>query len=139
MLFLFNSSIPTRLHRLVERYSSLIVTLTIGLTVLFAAFLPKLRFENPPGQLDLPLDDPIRTQLDEFTERFKTGAVIIVGIDYGRTMRARDLSELRGLVKDLETGLRRAVGLRYNKRRWSYLDTLARRLDAAAAETTRSI
>ncbi|MCX6833891.1 MAG: MMPL family transporter, partial [candidate division Zixibacteria bacterium] len=119
MLFLFNSAIPNRLHQLVERYSSLIIALTIGLTVLFAAFLPKLRFENPPGQLDLPLDDPIRTQLDAFTERFKTGAVIIVGIDYGRTMSARDLSELRKLIKELEQvsdvqsvyGITNAVGL----------------------------
>jgi hypothetical protein len=102
MLFLFDKSVPTRLHQLVERYSSLIIALTIGLTVLFVAFLPKLRFENPPGQLDLPLDDPIRTQLDAFTERFKTGALIIVGIDYGRAMGTRDLSELRGLVKELE-------------------------------------
>ena len=102
MLFLFNSAIPTRLHQLVERYSSLIIGLTIGLTLLFAAFLPKLRFENAPGQLDLPLDDPIRTQLDAFTEHFKSGSVIIVGIDYGRAIGARDLSELRGLVKGLE-------------------------------------
>ena len=87
---------------MVERYASLIIALTIGLTLLFAFFLPKLRFENAPGQLDLPIDDPIRTQLDAFAEQFKSGPVVIVGIDYGRAIDARDLSELRGLTGELE-------------------------------------
>jgi predicted RND superfamily exporter protein len=103
MLVLFNNTVPDRLLRFVERRSGAIIILTVALTFFLGAFLPQLRFENKPGQLDLPPDDPIRTQLDAFSEQFKTGTVLIVGIDYGRPIRKNDLIALGNLTEELKT------------------------------------
>ena len=128
MLSLYDGSIPDRLHRLVERNWVWIVALTIGLTLFFAAFLPGLRFENAPGQLSLPPDDPIRTQFDDFARRFQSGSVVIIGIDYGRTIGVHDLTALHKLtdslrsVKDVKAvyGITNAVGLTWTPNLGAY-------------------
>jgi len=98
---LFNFSMSESTFGFIRRHSVLIIAVTLTITFILGSQLAGLRFENNPGQLDLPPDDPVRRDLDTFGEQFRSGKVMIIGMERSAPILARDLQRIRGLTEKL--------------------------------------
>jgi len=82
MNWLFHDSLPDCCRPVVERHAKWTVAVTLLVSLVFACFLPHLRFENAPGKLDLPADDPVQADRDEFEARFGGGRTLLIGLQF---------------------------------------------------------
>jgi predicted RND superfamily exporter protein len=85
---------------IIHRHAGWTVALVLCITIVFGAALPQLRFENVPGKLDLPPDDPVKIQRDYFESTFGRGETIIVGLEFDRDIDASGLHLIQKLTDD---------------------------------------
>jgi len=85
---------------IIHRHAGWTVALVFCITVVFGAALPHLRFENVPGKLDLPSQDPARVQREYFESTFGRGETVIVGLEFDRDIDASGLRLIQNLTDD---------------------------------------
>lgn len=89
-----------RFGGIIDQHAGWTVAVVLCVTLIFGAALPRLRFENVPGKLDLPSKDPARVQRNYFESTFGRGETIIVGLKFGQDIDASGLQLIQRLTDD---------------------------------------
>lgn len=98
MKLLFTDEPARHLQWLVDRFAGWTFTIILLITIGGLWALRDLRFENATGKLDLPSDDLVRVQRDEFESRFGGGQIILIGLQFDRRVDSDAIRLIRSLA-----------------------------------------
>lgn len=108
MKWMFKESFQNRFQAVIDKHAIWTVLITIIITLIFASFIPKLKFENNPDKFGLPNDDPVKIDRDSFESQFSPGELILIGLQFDNIINTNEVL----LIRDLSLQLSKIDGIK---------------------------